>query len=313
MALRQQVWVDRSVQGVLVGRVLLYWLCAILYVGIGSACFQYNQNPEWTLAKHAYVLFGQMWPWLPTVVLVLPLAIYDVVRLSNLFVGPVYRLRKHFGALRQDIACAPLTFREDDYWRDLAAPINDMQAEILRLRTGVIELQQVASQTSALMANFKANLPDEQASTESPAIPRTLSDTLVDADPNGDVESRSSADLTGKAEAGSPATSVPVAEAAPFVDASPQVSSPLSDSNPDQTVPSTITEASNASEEIAAADAPPAGRVDQVASSALPKEEESSKAVSEPAEDIAAEVSIAPLPVASLATAAAEATATPAV
>ena len=100
--------------------------------------------------------------WLPTVVLILPLAIYDVVRLSNLFVGPIYRLRKHFAALRQDIACAPLTFREDDYWRDLAAPINDMQAEILRLRSGVIELQQVASQTSAIMANFKANLPDEE-------------------------------------------------------------------------------------------------------------------------------------------------------
>ncbi len=160
MALRQQVWVDRSVQGVLVGRVLLYWMCAMLYVGIGSACFQYNQNPDWTLAKHAAVLFGQMWPWLPTVFLILPLAIYDVVQLSNRFVGPIYRLRKHFAALRQDIACAPLNFREEDYWRDLAAPINDMQAEILRLRSGVIELQQVASNTSAIMANLKATLPE---------------------------------------------------------------------------------------------------------------------------------------------------------
>lgn len=145
MALRQKVWVDRSVQGVLVGRVILYWVCALLYVGLGSACFQYNQNPDWTLAKHAQVLFVQMWPWLPTVIILLPLAIYDVVRLSNLFAGPVCRLRKHFAALREDSACAPLVFREEDYWRDLAAPINDMQAEILRLRTGIIELQKAAS------------------------------------------------------------------------------------------------------------------------------------------------------------------------
>ncbi len=183
MALRQQVWVDQSVQGVLVGRVVLYWFCAILYVGIGSACFQYNQNPEWTLAKHAFVLFDQMWPWLPTVVLVLPLAIYDVVRVSNLFVGPIYHLRKHFGALRQDIACAPLTFREDDYWCDLAAPINDMQAEILRLRTGAIELQQVASQTSSLMASFKATLPDEQLAAAPQPAPKALSDTVVNTVP----------------------------------------------------------------------------------------------------------------------------------
>jgi len=122
-----------------------------------------------------------MWPWLPTAVLVLPLAIYDFARLSNLFVGPVYRLRKHFGALRQDIACAPLTFREDDYWRDLAAPINDMQAEILRLRTGVIELQQVASQTSALLANFKASLPDEQPAIDLASVSETSPSSATDS------------------------------------------------------------------------------------------------------------------------------------
>ena len=161
MALRQQVWVDRSVQGVLVGRVILYWVCALLYVGIGSACFQFNQNPEWTLAKHAQVLFGQVWPWLPTAIILLPLAIYDVVRLSNLFAGPVCRLRKHFAALREDIACAQLTFREEDYWRDLAAPINAMQAEILRLRTGIIELQKVESSAAESNANSNSNTPSD--------------------------------------------------------------------------------------------------------------------------------------------------------
>ena len=157
MALRQQVWVDRSVQGVLVGRVILYWICGLLYVGLGSACFQYNQNPDWTLAKHAQVLFGQVWPWLPTAIILLPLAIYDVVRLSNLFAGPVYRLRKHFAALREDVACAPLLFREEDYWRDLAAPINDMQAEILRLRTGIIEMQKLNSASQSKTAAKVAN------------------------------------------------------------------------------------------------------------------------------------------------------------
>lgn len=160
MALRQQVWVDKGVQGILVGRVILYWTCALLYVGIGSACFQYNQNPEWTLAKHSQVLFGQIWPWLPTAIILLPLAMYDVVRLSSLFAGPIYRLRKHFAALRQDIACAPLIFREEDHWRDLAAPINDMQAEILRLRTGIIELQKRLDNkpepTTASSASFSA-------------------------------------------------------------------------------------------------------------------------------------------------------------
>ncbi len=109
-ALRQRVWVDRSVQGVLVGRVVLYWFAAILYIGVGSACFQYNQNPDWTLTKHFQALFQQAWPWLPTTIMVLPLVIYDVVRLSNLFAGPVYRLRNHFENLRRDIAARDFSF-----------------------------------------------------------------------------------------------------------------------------------------------------------------------------------------------------------
>ena len=103
------------------------------------------------MVKHAQVLFGQMWPWLPTAILILPLSIYDIVRMSNLFAGPVFRLRKHFAALRNDIACAPLTFREDDYWRDLAAPINDMQAEILRLRSGIMDLKKAVPSTSQMI------------------------------------------------------------------------------------------------------------------------------------------------------------------
>lgn len=165
MALRQKVWIDKSVQGVLVGRVILYWSFAVLYVGIGSFCFQYNQNPDWTLVKHAQVLFGQVWPWLPSTIFLMPLAIYDVVRLSNQFAGPIFRLRKHFAAMREDIACARLTFREDDYWRDLAAPINDMQAEILRLQA-VVLLQKPTNALETANCTIAANT----SATEIPAI-----------------------------------------------------------------------------------------------------------------------------------------------
>jgi hypothetical protein len=167
MALRQQVWVDRSVQGVLTGRVVLYWLAGVLYVFVGIACFQYHQNPSWSIKEHATELFRQLWPWIPTTVLLLPLAIYDVVRLSNLFVGPIYRLRLHFEALRNDIACPPLGFREDDYWRDLTAPINDLQAEILRLNMLVVDLQQsnarLMNENSAMTTTSQNTILDDES------------------------------------------------------------------------------------------------------------------------------------------------------
>ncbi|MDX1928448.1 MAG: hypothetical protein SFV81_18105 [Pirellulaceae bacterium] len=196
---------DRSVQGVLVGRVILYWVCALLYVGLGSACFQYNQNPDWTLAKHAQVLFGQVWPWLPTAIILLPLAIYDVVRLSNLFAGPVCRLRKHFAALREDIACAPLVFREEDYWRDLAAPINDMQAEILRLRTGIIELQKAAS---APTIPSSVNDVDAETPTEDSALVQepTASSTAEPIQANAEAAAETPAEIADVAIAPLPPT-----------------------------------------------------------------------------------------------------------
>ncbi len=157
MALRQQVLVDNSVQGVLVGRVILYWLCGVLYISIGTFCFQLNENPEASLAEQVSDWFHQIWPWLPTAVLVLPLAVYDVIRLSNLFAGPIFRLRRHFKMLREDIAAEPLKFRNDDYWADIAEAVNDMQAEILRLKTGVVELQDRLRNANAIPVNLPAD------------------------------------------------------------------------------------------------------------------------------------------------------------
>lgn len=121
-------------QGVLIGRVILYWCCAMAHLGLGVAFFQYYEHPEWSIGEHVGELLGQVGPWLPSVFLILPLVIFDVVRLSNLFVGPIYRLRQHLNELQEDKDCQPLKFREDDYWQDLADPINSLQAEILELR-----------------------------------------------------------------------------------------------------------------------------------------------------------------------------------
>ena len=148
MVLRQQVWIDRNVQGVLVGRIVLYWISALLYVGLGTACFQYYQHTDWSAAKHLQVLFSQFWPWLPSAILCLPLVIFDVVRLSNLFVGPIYRLRNHLAQLNDDPHCRSLKFRDDDYWQDLVEPIHCLQAELQILRAEVSRLRQAAISTA---------------------------------------------------------------------------------------------------------------------------------------------------------------------
>lgn len=137
MVMRQQVWIDRHVQGVLVGRVLLYWSGILIYFGLSIGCYHWWQNPEWTLTEHLWGMFEQVSPCLPTLVLLLPLVIFDIVRLSNRFAGPVYRLRKHLTDLSQNSQTSPLHFRDDDYWQQLAEPINLVQQKLLVLEQQV--------------------------------------------------------------------------------------------------------------------------------------------------------------------------------
>lgn len=141
MALRQRVWIDRNVQGALVIRVILYWVIAAIYLVGGMACSQFYSHPSWTASQHFSKLYGEIWPWAPTAILILPLVIFDVIRLSNWFVGPIYRLRQHLQLLINDSYCRGLAFRDDDYWRDLAQPINVLQAEIVRLKAEIATLQ----------------------------------------------------------------------------------------------------------------------------------------------------------------------------
>ncbi len=202
---RQRIWVDRDVQGVLIGRVILYWGIGLAYLGLGSVFSQYYQNPQWTWQEHASTLFAQVWPWIPSLVLFMPLVVFDVVRMSNLFVGPVHRLRKHLVELKNDPQCEPLTFRPDDYWQNLLKPMNDLQVEILHLRA---ELDRPADEPAASQssesseeenASSKAvsaapqstSSPAEEGSAESPAAEASAESPVEEAGAESPAEETS--------------------------------------------------------------------------------------------------------------------------
>ncbi len=147
MVLREKFWIDDKVQGVLIGRVMLYWAVGVIYLGLGIVGFQFYENPNWSILQHLQCLFSQVWPWLPSMVLLVPLIVCDIVRLSNLFAGPIYRLRNHLNQLVDDPECVPLKFRVDDYWQELSVPVNRLQTELLILRKQVNELNAVIAES----------------------------------------------------------------------------------------------------------------------------------------------------------------------
>ena len=175
MVLRKRFWIDREVQGVLVGRIIIYWAIVVLYFGLGSACFQYYHDPQASYQEHFQALFSLYWPWLPSLILLLPLVVYDVIRLSNLFVGPIYRLRTQLHEIADNPECRPMGFRTDDYWLDLVHPMNRLHADVLRMRSQIHELKQsLAAQAIAMSLDVPADSHDSQQDSQQEAQQEAL-------------------------------------------------------------------------------------------------------------------------------------------
>jgi hypothetical protein len=64
------------------------------------------------------------WPVLFASALVLPLLLADVLRVSNRFAGPMYRLRNALRDLADGKPVTPVKFREGDFWCNMADEFN---------------------------------------------------------------------------------------------------------------------------------------------------------------------------------------------
>lgn len=172
MAFRRKIWIDSRVQGALIGRAVLYWFAVTLYFGVAFAVSIYCDNPQWTFQKQFAAWFSMIGPWLPSALLILPLVLYDIVRLSHQFVGPVHRARMQLERMVQSPNCTPYSLRTDDYWHELVRPMNGVQNHILSLH---VALQKAADAMVAAEPNPPKQPPkeipeEEQAAQSKPKV-----------------------------------------------------------------------------------------------------------------------------------------------
>ena len=67
--------------------------------------------------------------------LVLPVVMFDMSRLTNRFAGPLFRLRGSMRRLARGERVDPVHFRENDYWQEIAEEFNAIVARIDRLES----------------------------------------------------------------------------------------------------------------------------------------------------------------------------------
>lgn len=130
---RNRLLVDPKVQTPLLCRVAFYWVVSLLLmgllisiqIGLGSRSASFDVK-----IMRMLVAFG---PALITSVMLLPLLLFDCVRYSNRFAGPMLRLRREFAKLAETGQADQLDFREGDFWKDLADQFNRIADRMERL------------------------------------------------------------------------------------------------------------------------------------------------------------------------------------
>jgi hypothetical protein len=132
---RKRLFVDPRVQGALVVRVVVYWFLCLLTVTLMLLCWRILTGP----ARMFYTHFDDMWffygPAAVASLLLLPVVVMDVLRLSNRFAGPMLRLRRGMRDLAHGQPVKPIEFRDGDFWQDFA---QDFNAVLVRIQGSAI-------------------------------------------------------------------------------------------------------------------------------------------------------------------------------
>lgn len=140
---RSRLYVDREVQSSLVRRILLHWLAFVAVafgvVGVLQACVEHPTGSPADWAQ--YALARNFLPLLAGLALV-PVFVYDTIRATNRFAGPVQRLRRLLRAIADGEDIRHFEMRKDDQWSELADEIN---RAFERLRQDAEARQKLAS------------------------------------------------------------------------------------------------------------------------------------------------------------------------
>ncbi len=135
MAERKVYFIDRKIQGSLARRIGLYWTLSLIGIFVVLAgipiitCNLAMTDPPAT-KDLLFETWLQFWPAVCASFLMLPIVIVDCIRLSNRFVGPMFRLRRAMKQLADGETVAPVTFRQDDFWSEFADEFNRLAARV---------------------------------------------------------------------------------------------------------------------------------------------------------------------------------------
>ena len=127
---RKKKFVDAKVQGALARRIILHWVVFLAVASLAAFILQVLSDPLRPLQAHIQNLWWTHGPFILVLLFLLPVFIVDTIKVSHRFAGPVFALRRAIREIAQGKPARKLTFRRDDFWRDLATDYNAMLTQL---------------------------------------------------------------------------------------------------------------------------------------------------------------------------------------
>ncbi|MGI9474253.1 MAG: hypothetical protein ACR2NZ_22115 [Rubripirellula sp.] len=124
---RRKVLVDPEVQVGVIRKIAAHWviffICNAMALMIWVRLFE-QPDADWgqTFADS----LRRFLPFFVITMALIPAFVWDTLKLTNRFAGPILRLRGALLDASQGRAVAPLRFRENDFWQEIALNFNSM-------------------------------------------------------------------------------------------------------------------------------------------------------------------------------------------
>jgi hypothetical protein len=130
---RKKFFVDPKVQGAFLLRIFVYWFLCIVSSGTILIAWIMLTGSNRVMLHPVAEFWAQFGPAVIVSGLMLPILMFDCVRLTNRLAGPVFRLRREMRNLVQGVPTRPIHLRPGDFFTELADDYNAIRERMLFL------------------------------------------------------------------------------------------------------------------------------------------------------------------------------------
>jgi hypothetical protein len=150
MSQRKRFLVDPEVQYALIRRTLMHWSVAMLtWMAIGVIVHLTYASDGSSLQEAIAASFTVQIPLLCVLFMLMPIYVWDMIKLSHRFVGPMHRLRTVFRDLANGGRAPRIRLRAGDFWHEAAEDFNAFYQSHLDLKQRCEQLEKELARATA--------------------------------------------------------------------------------------------------------------------------------------------------------------------